>query len=188
VLALTADHGVCPLPEVAHSQGKDAGRVPAPEKKAEEFLEATFGNNEGMARWVEATFHPWVYLNRDLIRRRGLKTADVEEALAGWLKKQPGVHTAYTRTQLLQGVPQEDTVGQRVRRSFQSERSGDVIVIVKPYYLVSSEFSTGTGHSTPYAYDTHVPLLVYGPGIRTGPRPDGGTPKAVAVILAPPLR
>ncbi len=187
VLVLTADHGVCPLPEVARSQGKDANRVPAPEKRAEEFLNETFGKNEDKARWVEATYHPWIYLNRDRIRQRGLKAADVEEALAGWLKKQPGVYSAYTRTQLLQGVPQEDTIGQRVRRSFRPERSGDVIVISKPYYLVSSEFGTGTGHSTPHAYDTHVPLLVYGPGIRKGVRPDAVTPQAAAPILAQAL-
>ena len=29
ILALTADHGICPLPEVSRAQGKDAGRVPA---------------------------------------------------------------------------------------------------------------------------------------------------------------
>lgn len=43
---------------------------------------------------------------------------------------------------------------------------------------------TGTNHGTPHDYDTHVPLLVYGPGIRSGVRHDAVTPQAAAVILA----
>src|SRR3954453_23307023 len=46
VVTLTADHGVCPLPEVARTQGKDAGRAPGGEAKAEEFLDKTYGKHE----------------------------------------------------------------------------------------------------------------------------------------------
>jgi hypothetical protein len=43
---------------------------------------------------------------------------------------------------------------------------------------------TGTTHGTPHPYDTHVPLLVYGPGVRAGVRQEAMTPQAVAAILA----
>jgi hypothetical protein len=187
VLVLTADHGICPLPEVSNMQGKDAQRIPAPEIKAEEFLAASFGPTEGNARWVEMMYHPWLCLNQDLIRRRGLKASVVEETLAGWLKKQPGVLTVYTRTQLLQGVPTEDAIGQKVAQSFHPERGGDIMVVTKPYYLVATLFATGTNHSTPHDYDTHVPLLVYGPGIQHGVRQEAMTPLAAAAILAQAL-
>jgi hypothetical protein len=187
VLVLTADHGICPLPEVSRMQGKDAQRVPAPEMKAEAFLAQSFGSNEGQGRWLEAAYHPWLYLNQDLIRRRGLKAAVVEEALADWLKKQPGVLTAYTRTQLLQGVPKEDTIGQKVAQSFHPDRAGDIMVVMKPYYLVTTLFGTGTNHSTPHPYDTHVPLLIHGPSIRHAVRQEAITPQAATVILAQAL-
>ncbi|HKB36950.1 MAG TPA: hypothetical protein VKD72_10880, partial [Gemmataceae bacterium] len=61
---------------------------------------------------------------------------------------------------------------------------GDVLPVLKPYYLLSSPLETGTTHGTPHAYDTHVPLLVYGPGVRTGVRKDLVTPQAVVPILA----
>jgi len=41
-----------------------------------------------------------------------------------------------------------------------------------------------TTHGSPHAYDTHVPLLVYGPGIRPGVRTERVTPQATAAILA----
>jgi hypothetical protein len=185
VLALTADHGVCPLPEVSQAQGKEAARV-APEqltRRAEEALDASFGANPGKARWLAATPYPWIYLNQDVLRRRGLQSSGVEEAMAGWLKEQPGIQSAITRGQLLRGVPSEDASGQAVRRSFRPERSGDVFVLLKPYHLLTGAL-TGTTHGTPHPYDTHVPLLVYGPGIRPGVRRDAVTPQAAAAILA----
>jgi predicted AlkP superfamily pyrophosphatase or phosphodiesterase len=186
LLALTADHGVCPLPEVARSQGKDAGRI-APELlrgRAEEYLQKTFGQANGdKVRWIEAMTECWLYLNRRLLRERGLSAAEVEGALARWLQEQPGVQTAYTRTQLTHGLPANDVLGERVRRSFHPDRCGDVTVIVKPYYLLDW-WLTGTSHGTPHPYDTHVPLLIYGPGVRAGARPEAVTPLAVAAVFA----
>jgi hypothetical protein len=185
VLALTADHGVCPLPEVSLAQGKDAGRL-SPSLlagKSEEFLRATFDKNGEKGRWVEGSAEPWIYLNQSLIRNRGLSPTEVEEALAGWLKKQRGVLTAYGRTQLIRGLEKGDPIGEQVRKSFHPDRSGDVVVVTKPLYLMIP-FLTGTSHGTPHPYDTHVPLLVYGPGIQVGIRKDNVAPQAIAAILA----
>jgi hypothetical protein len=184
-LALTADHGVCPLPEVSLGKGRDAGRLPSNllTVKAPDFLDATFGAGDGKDRWFDSAPGPWIYLNQKLLARRGLTSARVEEALAGWLKKQPGIETVYTRTQLLAGVPADDTLGQAVRRSFFPGRSGDVAIVLKPYWLFSSLLMQTT-HGTPHPYDTHVPLLVVGPGVKPGVRQDAVTPLAAAAILA----
>jgi arylsulfatase A-like enzyme len=53
----------------------------------------------------------------------------------------------------------------RVLLSFRRERSGDVEVIFDPYWLSAS---SGTTHGAVYSYDTHIPLMVMGPGIRPG--------------------
>ncbi len=185
VLALTADHGVCPLPEVSREKGRDAGRIPASllALKAPAFLDSTFGAGDGNDRWFEAIAAPWIYLNQKLLAKRGLKSSQVEEALAGWLRTQPGVQAVYTRTQLLAGVPADDAVGQAVRHGFFPERSGDVVIVQKPYWLFPS-LLLQTTHGTPHPYDTHVPLLVLGPGVKPGARQDPVTPQAAAAILA----
>jgi hypothetical protein len=185
ILALSADHGVCPLPEVARAQGKDARRVSPSRLAAQvrEFMEKRFGKGE---RWIEAFSFPWIYLNQDALHAHDLKSADVEEALVRWLKEQPDILTAYSRTQLLHGLPKGDAIGESVRRSFYPERCGDVVGVLKPYYLLTSRM-TGTSHGTPHAYDTHVPLLVYGPGIPGGIRDEAVTPQAVAAIFAQAL-
>ena len=186
VLAITADHGVCPLPETSRSQGKEARRL-APASllaDAEAFLAKSFGKGpNGKAKWIAATANFDVYLNLGLIEARGLERAKVEDALAGYFRGQPGVLTAYTRTQLSGSLPEVDAIGQRVRRSFHPERSGDVTIVLQPYWL-SSRYPTGTTHGTPHSYDTYVPLLVYGPGVWSGVRKDPVTPEAIAAIFA----
>ena len=120
-----------------------------------------------------------------LLRQRGLKAADVEATLARWLEQQAGIQKAYTRTQLLRGLPADDAVGAAVWRSFHPDRAGDVAVVLKPYHLFSDTLGTGTTHGTPHAYDTHVPLLVYGPGVRAGVRTERVTPQACAATASP---
>ena len=185
VLALTADHGVCPIPEVARAHGKDAGRV-APDllgSRAEAFLQKTFAEAEGKEQWLEGKAGPWVYLNLALLKQRGLNQDRVEEGLAGWLKEQPGVLTAYTRSQLPKGLPADDTIGRRVLHSFYPQRSGDVMVVLKPYYLFANPLLRGTTHGTPHPYDTQVPLLVYGPEVRADVHAEAITPQACATLL-----
>src|SRR5262249_24823144 len=137
VVALTADHGVCPLPEAARARGKEAGRIDSRllRSRAAEHLARTFPAL-GKARGLEAVRWPWVYLDGSLLRRRGLEQAPVERALARWLARQPGIQAAYTRTQLLAGPP-ADALGRKVRASFHPARSGDVVLIEKPYHLVT---------------------------------------------------
>jgi hypothetical protein len=186
LLVLSADHGICPLPEVARRQGKEAGRVPPDllSKRAEKFLRSTFGTKEDKENWLEATSYPWLYLNRQLLAECGLDADQVEEALAEWLKQQPGVQTAYTRRQLLQPMPPDDVIGERARRSFHPDRCGDVMVVLKPYSVLSAPLATGTLHGSPHFYDTHVPLLVFGTGVHRGVWQEAVTPQAVAAIVA----
>ncbi len=60
------------------------------------------------------------------------------------------------------------------------------MMVLKPYHIVWVRLK-GTGHGTPYDYDTHVPLLVFGPGMTPGPRKDPVTPQAAVTVLAQAL-
>jgi hypothetical protein len=185
-LVLSADHGICPLPEISKADGLKAGRLPTTllGTDANDFLRETFGKADDKARWVEGKSEPWVYLNQALLKTRGLESADIEKALAKWYEEQPGILKAYTRTQLLKGVADDDVIGKSVLRSFYPDRAGDVLVVLKPYYLISVPLAGGTNHGTPHSYDTHVPLLAYGPGIRAGVFKERVTPQACAAILS----
>jgi predicted AlkP superfamily pyrophosphatase or phosphodiesterase len=188
IVALSSDHGVCPLPEVAAMEGKDARRsIPVDLRKAaDEFLEKTFPR-QAASRPIKVLLNDAFYLNADWVKTQGVAPGKIEQALADWLKARPGVQTAYTRSQLAKGLPENDELGQLAMRSFHPERSGDVLMIPKPYWITSWTRLTGTTHGSPHPYDRHVPLLVYGPGLVPGVRMDRVTPQANVPILAKAL-
>src|SRR5262249_40792268 len=136
VLVLTADHGVCPLPEHTRALGKPAGRVHAGILGAgcNEFLIDTLGGGR-RTRWIEAAATPWTYLNLEALKRANLKPENVEKSLAEGLRGHPAIKAAYTRTQLMAGVPKDDEIGQAVRLSFHPDRCGDVMVVPKLNYI-----------------------------------------------------
>ena len=186
LLALSADHGICPIPEISASQGKDAKRISAVPfgVKALAFLVGKYGAAEGRVRWIENQAFPWVYLNHKLIADRGLKVADVSDVLADYLRRQDGVQAVYTRRQLdAPPTAADDEALRLMRKSYYPQRCGDLAIVSKPYYLFTP-YATGTSHGTPHSYDTFVPLVVIGPGIPTGPCDEQVVPQAVVPIFA----
>ncbi len=189
VMVMSADHGICPIPETAKKQGIAAGRLVTDVLKSgpAAHLQQTYGKpKEKPLPWIEEVSAPWIYLNRGVLKERKLDQAKVEQTLVDWLKKQPGIQTSYSRTQLLAGLPKDDVIGEQVRLSFDAERSGDVVAILKPYHLFGGPKAnrTGTTHGSPHPYDTHVPLVIYGGGVIPGVRKDRVTPQATAAIIA----
>jgi len=164
IVVLTADHGVAPVPEDALAMKLSAGRLTREtlEGAATRALEAAYGPGT----WLEGRAGSDLYLNQDLVREKGLDLAAVERTAAAGVETLPSVWRAYTRSQLLEGDVPPDPWSHRVLVSFHRARSGDVAVLLEPYWMSST---TGTTHGTPYSYDTHIPLVVMGPGIAKGP-------------------
>jgi hypothetical protein len=189
LLALSADHGICPIPEVAKAKGKDAERTSGTKlrARAEAFLDAKFAEPQSKkSPWIHAAANNWVYLNSKRTQENKLAQQRVEQELAQWLRKQPGVQTAYSR-QELQALPKENALGQQILRSYFPSRSGDVFALLKPFWLLGEPLDTGTTHGSPYEYDTHVPLLVFGPGVSPGIRTGRISPLATAAIFSKAL-
>jgi hypothetical protein len=65
----------------------------------------------------------------------------------------------------LQNGDVHDALGRQALLSFNRQRSGDVYFQSKPYYFSKK---TGSNHGSPYNYDTHVPLIWYGVGVKPG--------------------
>jgi hypothetical protein len=194
LICLSADHGICSLPEVSASKGLDAKRLSNKKyhAEAEKFLQTKFGGNEVVdsktkLKWIEQTSLPWFYLNRKLIESKGLDVKVVAKSLAGFLNRVEGVQRVFTREDLERDQDPYDFFGQRMQRSYFPERSGDLAIMLKPYWLPGEEKATGTTHGSPHPYDTHVPLLVFGTGVNPGTRHEPVTPQAIASIFSQAL-
>jgi predicted AlkP superfamily pyrophosphatase or phosphodiesterase len=200
-VALSADHGVCPLPEIAKADGKIAGRVDPDylTNKAEAFLNKKYLAAGKKAPWLIPLKRStaWVYFNHETLKELGLKQAEVERTLADWYGKQPGIQRAFTRTQIMDPDDKATTeLMLQMRHSFHPDCSGDVMVVLKPYHIFSPPNLSDNPnksptyratHGMPHPYDTHVPLLVMGPRVVPGTRDVRVTPQAMASVLAEAL-
>jgi hypothetical protein len=181
-VVVASDHGVPPLLSVRKREGKSAVamRPGLLDRLPEEYLEATLGAPLGRARYIRGSSDFNIYLDHGAIARRGLKVRDVADRVAAWQRKQPEVQAGYTEQEVREAKA-PDEVLRMVRRSFYPGRSGDIVVVTKPYVQGSW---TGSNHGTPHPYDTHVTLLALGPGIKPGVRKERASMLLAPAILA----
>jgi arylsulfatase A-like enzyme len=165
VIVLTADHGVAPLPETPNSDGV-TGRQNDGAAAAVRRAEALLVQELGPGPWIEQQYGDNIYLNQDTLRSRGLSSSEVEDRLARILRESPQVSDVFTRTELVSGQPHQTPYSSLYANCFNPQNSGDVVLQPQPGILYRE--GSGTTHGTPYSYDTHVPLVVSGPGITPG--------------------
>jgi hypothetical protein len=179
IVVLTADHGVAPVPEVMTSHRLPAGRLPR--QALVDPVDAALSLAFGPGQWVEGRAGSSLYLDRALIAERKLDERRVEEVAARTAEKIPHVYRAFTREQLFRGDVPKNPWTARLLAGFHPGRSGDVEILLEPYWMSSD---TGTTHGTPYSYDTHVPLVFLGPGLRAGRYDEAAVLNDVAPTLA----
>jgi hypothetical protein len=127
-----------------------------------------------------------LYFDLAALKRDNINLDEIERLACDTAIRIRGIARCYTRAQLERGEVSDDPVARRVLHGFNQKRSGDLIIIPEPfYYLNSSDLAT---HATPYAYDTHVPLVIMGPGVVAGRYFESCTPADLAATLATLLR
>jgi predicted AlkP superfamily pyrophosphatase or phosphodiesterase len=186
VLALTSDHGICPLPEVAIAKGLPGGRLDPNDlrNRIEMLLDAKYGTRPGeTSKWIDGDAYPWLYLNHRKIAGRGLPTDEVAQVVAEWFRAQPWAERAVLRREIESTQPTDDAILKGLRLSHYGERTGDLAIVFKPY-VISQTYTTGTTHGSPYPYDTHVPLIFFGHGIKAGKSDVLMVPQAIAPVFA----
>jgi hypothetical protein len=163
IVVLTADHGVAPLPELQQSRHLPGGRYKGDDlfNPIQDALTAKYGPG----KWIVATAGTSPYLNDALMAEKKLDPVEVRKVAAAAAATAPRVARVYTRDQILAGQVPNDVIGRRIMRGEHVTRSGDVEVILDPYWMRAG---SGTTHGTPYAYDAHIPLVFMGPGIKAG--------------------
>ncbi|HSC44473.1 MAG TPA: alkaline phosphatase family protein [Candidatus Acidoferrum sp.] len=186
VVALSADHGVVPVPEDMQKTGVDAGVLYVTEiqGKIEKALEPFNYIKPAVARIASMD----VYFSTGIYSRLKTDPAALQAVLSA-VHSVPGVADVY-RAEELQDRPATQSPSRSAEAaSYFPGRSGDLLVVPKPYWLVfggptGQPRDYGTGHGTPYYYDQHVPVLFMGWGIEHGQYFGRITPADIAPTLA----
>jgi len=184
IIVLTADHGVAPIPEHSQEIGLGGGRVASESLTA--AIQTGLRERFGEAAWIRDAVNGNIYFDYTVIERKKVNRQEVERAGCEAAVKLQGIANCFTRSQLLVGpLPPGEYSAQAVR-GFYAERSGDLVIIVKPFYLRPTDDTTS--HSTPYSYDAHVPVIFFGAGIVPGSYANPSSPADIAPTLSTLLR
>ena len=168
LIVLSADHGQPEVPGYLNSLGIRNAHyfdTDALDKTpAIEALKEQFGIGEEL---IEAFFQPYVYLNRELIRDRGLDQAEVELAVAEQLQKFPGVAAAASSTALRTSSLPDTLLMRSILRNFHPKRSGDIYLVFEPNVFINDfdSLTVASTHGSPWRYDTFVPVYFAGRGL-----------------------
>jgi len=170
-IALSADHGVSPVPAVANKfripgQVVNAGAI---RKQVNAALTAKFSPGKP-ADYVRVLGGAHAFLNEDAFAALHVNEADAERA-AGEALVQAGMRGYFTRAQLARGDVPPDALGRQYLHSY-SPYPGWFVLAVPPPYTFPLWPGGATTHGSPYSYDTHVPLAFFGlafqPGVYRG--------------------
>jgi predicted AlkP superfamily pyrophosphatase or phosphodiesterase len=174
VVGVSSDHGVSPVPERVKAQGFDAGRISttALGRAIDEVLLRELGGGPYRTRVIynDVYFNDGVYLQLT-------QNARAMDAVLSTLRKVEGVWRVYRKEELTAADP----FTRQSANSHYEGRSGDIKVLARAYWIYSSSTTThGTGH----AYDTRVPVVLFGHGIKRGEYLAPASPIDIAPTLA----
>ena len=167
---LTADHGGLDVPEALGEQGFPVQRL-----LSEPFmtvLQADLRKAFKVERdlWLPVSEPTVLYLDEAAVQAANLDRSDVLRRTQAWLRARPEVADAFTAEELKStdpaatGSPRDTSLRVLLRRSFHPQRSGDILVALKPFVVVGTPSADyATGHGTPNGYDRRVPLIFWGP-------------------------
>jgi predicted AlkP superfamily pyrophosphatase or phosphodiesterase len=167
IVVLSADHGGSEAPGYLTQLGFDVDYVHPKEwdkAGAIESLKQQFGLGDEL---ITEYYHPYVYLNRKLIREKGLDQAEVENKVAEELTRFDGVALAVPSTSLRSGQVPDTRIIKSILRNYSPKRSGDIFVVFEPNRIVNDfeGLTVATTHGSPWRYDTYVPIIFAGADI-----------------------
>lgn len=183
VIALTADHGVAPVPEQVQALGY-GGRIEA--KALTDAVQNALNQQFGEEKWILNFVNGNFYFDEAAATRRKADLAALEQAARQAALKVRGVAEAFTRTQILAGHLPQTMIAHSVAQGFYAPRNGNLVILPQPFFFIGEGITTT--HGTPYGYDTHVPVIFYGAGITAGTHHTVSSPADIAPTLAALLK
>jgi predicted AlkP superfamily pyrophosphatase or phosphodiesterase len=164
VLFLTGDHGAPNNPGYALDHKLKAGNMnnAGMSDSLKEYIRNMFGTDSLI---LSASSHN-IFLDRQYIEEKKLNLSEIQQACASYVTKFKGVAVALTATELSLGV-QRSGLYSFIQNGYHSQRSADVMIQLQSGWIDWYK-NTGTTHGSAYSYDTHVPLIFTGRGIKPG--------------------
>src|ERR1700730_3708031 len=162
-IALSADHGIAPLPKIAAGLRLPAANITSDKIRAQ-VNSGLSGRLAHPAEYVKEFDYPVAWLNPEAFAAVKVNEQDAERDVGEALTL-AGLRAYYTRFQLERGDAANTELGLQYLPSYYPLEGWCVLGVPPPFTI---GFVGGTDHATPYNYDTHVPLAFYGLPFQAG--------------------
>ncbi len=159
-IALSADHGVAPMPEYT-KELRAADTVRYDRRKMVEDINRQLSAKLTPGRstqFVVGFDPPTLFLNREAFPNRDDEQA--AEQAVGELAEKSGMRGFFTHFQLARGEVPATATG-RIYLHSAGPQQGWYVMTIPPVFAVSN-VGHATDHGSPYSYDRHVPLALFG--------------------------
>lgn len=178
VVALSADHGVAPIPELRRQQGLDGGRVLGKDvmSVSEKALAAVPGGPH-----VSDVQYTDLYLT-EATRERATKDPRLLQPMLDAIAAMPGVLRVLPANAVEDQRSSADPIVRAAALSYVPGRSGDVLIIPKPYWIMTN--SSAATHGTLHPYDQRVPVILMGKPFKPGRYPAPASPADITPTFA----
>ena len=152
VVALSSDHGVGEVPELVVRDGGDGGRFGTEQTLCLQRLQSRLKGRFGGGEFLLDTF----YLDGETITAEEANRGAIEDEIIEAMSGCPLIAEVIRPAELDPANPLHELY----LNGYYPERSGDLILVPKPNVLPVPASVVVASHGSPYAYDTHVPLII----------------------------
>jgi predicted AlkP superfamily pyrophosphatase or phosphodiesterase len=165
LVVLTSDHGIPSAPEFLAGGAAEPGRVDVPGMI--ERLNAGLRAGLGLAfDPVLRFYNPALFLDLPAIREAGAEPADIARAAAALAAVEPGILAAWPTAMLQALGPSAGPDERLARATLAPNRAGQVYLVQDPgWHLHPDPPLHAAMHGSPHRADTHVPMILRGPGL-----------------------
>jgi predicted AlkP superfamily pyrophosphatase or phosphodiesterase len=212
-VTLSADHGVAPIPAEAAKLGMNAATLDFGRftKALNDAINLKFSPGENVEYLLPKWSLPYLVLNRPAFDRAGINEIEAEQAVQAAIQPaiaeasapadggdakpaarkpsdsklppQPIVVRTYTREELAAGQFPMNEFGSILAHSY-TPNGGWYVMVVMASYQMESLSTSKTTHFSPWSYDRHVPLALYGLPFTPGTYHGRVGPVDIAATLA----
>lgn len=182
LVVLTADHGAASAPEYRARFGLTAYRLGLHDivKRVNEQLRSHYAIQENL---IEAATSPFIYLNLAALETHRLERREVASRVASLIAREPGIARVIPTDS--NELASADPFMALLRRGIDAERSGELIVVQEPsIFLLDDAKVHAATHGSPYRYDRHVPIMIFGADLKACEVARRVAPTAIAPTLA----
>jgi predicted AlkP superfamily pyrophosphatase or phosphodiesterase len=164
VIALSADHAVCPLPEF-NSQYRNI--VAKRYIYSTDIKPKTDELNSKLKQELNSSEDVLIknaFINYSAGMKAGLDSFQLEEKIKAGLLSIEAYVEIYFRRELMTRNLSDKLFIEKYRNSYYVPRGKDYLYRIRENCIITSR-SYGTTHGSPYSYDTHVPLIFWRNGM-----------------------